>query len=105
MAVPESVQACLDELGRASCLTPRDILEELSPLTQLYYTQQMVDELLRSYAARTDPDDPDAVALEESVGVALAGITTASGNLMAACIAMGVFPTDDDAGSGGAPTS
>jgi hypothetical protein len=90
----EVLANCTNELRESLCPAPDDILEELSPRTQLFFVRQLASELLVSFASRVDPDDPDAEALEGTVGKALAAIGEATGNLTAACIAMGVFPED-----------
>lgn len=96
----EALTACQDELVSEMVPAVDDILDGLSPLTQVYFVYSLANQLLINLAAGTDPDDEDADVLEGTVGVALAGCTEASGNYLAALVALGVLPETppDDAG-------
>lgn len=83
------------ELQGAMVPAPDDILSEVGPFAELWFVRQVTCELLVSYAMRLDPDDPDAEALEGTVGKALTAIGEATGILNAACIAMGLIDPDE----------
>ena len=75
---------------------PEDCLNDLSPITSLFYVEQWLYGLLAQWVVESDTATTEPIEVQEQVAKVLETISTAAGMLDAACALMGVLPPEVD---------
>jgi hypothetical protein len=82
------------ELAAGQFPAPEDCLNDLDPITGLFYVEQWAYDLLRIWAANAGAAEDEDAAAQEQIAQALEAIGMACGNLDAACALMGILPPE-----------
>jgi hypothetical protein len=93
----DAQQLAKDELAEAMFPAPEDFLNDVGPLAQLYYVEQLAYQVMGNFAAML-ANAPGGSPEDGSEPVqALSAIAEACGNLDAACVLLSILPAEAQA--------
>lgn len=84
-------ELAVQELAEAGVPSIDDILADIGPMGRLLFCQMAVDETMRLWVALLATDAEESTGTGDERAEALNGISLAEGNLIAACIAVGII--------------
>lgn len=80
------------ELAEAMVPTPEDLLGDVGPLAQLYYTERLLYVLLGMWTGMIAEDTTSGLDADSPPVKAQQAIALAAGNIDAACILLDILP-------------
>jgi hypothetical protein len=90
----DTLEMAKHELAADMVPSPDDIMDDLSPLGQLYFAEQTVYECLKRYTAALSEEATEVTDTSEGAGKALVAISEAAGMLDVAMVEMGMLPAE-----------
>lgn len=85
---------CRAELAGIMAPAPDDLLAEMSPLTRLFFVEQLAYEMLGSFVAMAVESEGDEDVESSDLSTVLECMAQAAGMLDTACILLGILPTE-----------